>query len=148
MNNRIREIRDSCGLSRKAFGERIYVSQDVINNIERGRAVPSELLIKAICDVYGINRKWLETGEGEMWQPKMNETFDALSQEYHLDPMESAAVRAFVSLPEEKRSAVLDAIRAIVHEMDMAHLAEIEAENAELEARSPNQSDADGSQMA
>lgn len=148
MNRRIKELRNSLCLTQQAFAERIGLRQNSIALVECGKRNLSSQAILSICREFNVNREWLETGEGEMWQPKMNETFDALSQEYHLDPMESAAVRAFVSLPEEKRSAVLDAVRAIVREMDMAKLAEIEAENAELESRTSDPADIDDSQMA
>lgn len=146
---RIREIRKSAGKTQADFGRSLGLSAFAASNWEKKDfQMPTDTIKRLICATYGINLQWLETGEGEMRQPETNETFDALSQEYHLDPMESAAVRAFVSLPEEKRSAVLDAVRAIVREMDIAKLAEIEAENAELESRTPDPADTDDSQMA
>ncbi|MCI5956137.1 MAG: helix-turn-helix domain-containing protein [Clostridiales bacterium] len=34
--------------------------------IEGGKREPSEMVIRAICQIFGISRTWLETGEGEM----------------------------------------------------------------------------------
>ena len=48
MNERIRLLREKKGLSRAAFGERIGVSGDVINNLERGRVEVKEHIIKLI----------------------------------------------------------------------------------------------------
>lgn len=67
MLNRIKAIRKALNLSQREFGERLGVSRDVISNIEYGRVQPKELFLKHICQLYNINRKWLETGEGEMF---------------------------------------------------------------------------------
>lgn len=64
MNERIRLIRDKLNLTRAAFGEKLGVSGDVINNLERGRVETKEPMIKLICSVYSVDEKWLRTGEG------------------------------------------------------------------------------------
>lgn len=67
MNERLRKIRERLTLSRSAFGERLGVSGDVINNLERGRVEIKEPMVKLICSVYSIDEHWLRTGEGEMF---------------------------------------------------------------------------------
>lgn len=64
LNERVRMVRDRLGLSRASFGEKLGVSGDVINNLERGRVEVKEPMIKLICSVYSVNEKWLRTGEG------------------------------------------------------------------------------------
>lgn len=66
MNKRIEEIRKYHGLSRASFGERIGVSGDVINNLERGRVDVKDHIFKLICTEFNVNEDWLRTGEGEM----------------------------------------------------------------------------------
>lgn len=66
MNKRIKLLRESLKLSRSAFGEKIGVSGDVINNLERGRVEIKNDRIKLICSVFNINEDWLRTGKGEM----------------------------------------------------------------------------------
>lgn len=67
---RIRELRkDYLHLSMEAFGNRLGVSRDVINNIEHNRlARPDQKLslIKLMCKEFNINEEWLLTGKGEM----------------------------------------------------------------------------------
>lgn len=69
LNERITETRKSLKLSQSAFGERIGVSRDVIKNIDNNLvdAETKPLLIQQICKEYNVNRVWLETGEGEMF---------------------------------------------------------------------------------
>ena len=67
MHNRIKMVRESLQLSQREFGEKLGVSRDVISNIEYGRVQPKELLVRHICDLYGVDKKWLQTGEGTMF---------------------------------------------------------------------------------
>lgn len=67
MKERIKTLRESLSLSQREFGEKVGVSRDVISNIEYGRVKPKELLLAHICQVYGVNQLWLETGEGKMF---------------------------------------------------------------------------------
>ena len=73
---RIRELRERKELSRKAFGEILGVSGDVINNIESNRLKrpeQKEPLYKLICEKFNISETWLRTGEGNMEAPEMDE---------------------------------------------------------------------------
>ena len=70
INDRILALRESLGLSRKAFGEQIGASDSVIKNIEYKVTEPKPLLIQQICKVYNVDPFWLETGEGEMFLEK------------------------------------------------------------------------------
>lgn len=65
----IRLLRKTKGLSQTEFAKRIYVSRDVISNIELQRVEPTDLIISAICNEFDINEEWLRTGNGEMFKP-------------------------------------------------------------------------------
>lgn len=67
MNIRIEEVRKQLGLSRAAFGKRIGVSGDVINNLERGRVEIKDHIIKLICSEFDVREEWLRNGTGEMF---------------------------------------------------------------------------------
>ena len=69
VEERIRELRKSLKLSQSAFGEKLGVSRDVINNLEQGRVAPSDLIINMICAKFGVNEDWLRSGDGEMFTP-------------------------------------------------------------------------------
>ena len=70
INERFLQIRESLDMSRKAFGERLGVSDSVIKNIEYNVTEPKPLLIQQICKEYNVDPYWLETGKGEMFLPK------------------------------------------------------------------------------
>lgn len=67
IKDRIKEIRKQKKLSQVAFGEKLGVSRDVINNIELGRVEPKELFIRHLCSEFNVNEHWLRTGEGDMY---------------------------------------------------------------------------------
>lgn len=112
IGNRVREVRDLLDLSRKNFGEKIYVSQDVINNIERGRITPTEFHIKGICEKYNVNEKWLRTGEGEMFNPA-SQSLDALAEANQVDDLTRAVVVTLLEMSPTQR----EAFQAIVHKV-------------------------------
>ena len=69
ISERFKQLRDELGKSQTEFGAGIGVSRSVINNIERGVTEPSDVFLNHLCDVYNVNREWLETGEGDMFAP-------------------------------------------------------------------------------
>lgn len=67
MNERIKELRKFLHLTQAEFGERIGVKANTVTNYETGLRTPMDSTIKAICDTYNVNERWLRTGEGEMF---------------------------------------------------------------------------------
>lgn len=107
--DRIRAIRDHFDMTRKSFGEKIYVSQDVINNLERGRVTPTEYHISGICERFNVNEHWLRTGEGEMFNPT-NTSLDALAEANNIDPVTRAIVEGLIEMPAQTREAFIGLI--------------------------------------
>lgn len=68
MNERIKEIREYYSLSQKEFGERIELKQNSVAVVERGKRNLSERSINLICKEFSINKTWLLTGEGDMFE--------------------------------------------------------------------------------
>lgn len=65
MNNKIRTLRKSLGMTQEEFGEQLGVTKLTVLRWERDNKVP-EPSIRLICRVFQVNKRWLETGEGEM----------------------------------------------------------------------------------
>ena len=68
---RIQEVRNELHLSRRAFGEKLGVTESVIVNIEYDRLKrpdQKEPLYRLICETFGISENWLRTGQGEMFK--------------------------------------------------------------------------------
>ncbi len=102
MGSRIKMVRESLQMSQREFGERLGVSRDVISNLEYERVQPKELLIRHICDLYNVNRTWMDSGEGPMFcqEPKYNK-------------MAEEALSIFQSLRPEFQDYALEQIRQL-----------------------------------
>lgn len=65
MNERIKELRKTLGLTMEEFGSEIGLSKSGISAIENGERNVTEKHIKYICNYFGVREEWLRTGEGE-----------------------------------------------------------------------------------
>lgn len=70
INKRLKQVRQSYGLTQQQFAESINVSRNYIGLIEIGQREPSDRTISDICREFNVNEKWLRTGEGAMFVPK------------------------------------------------------------------------------
>ena len=104
MNQRIRLVREKAGLSMSKFGDRIGISSAAVSHLETGKNKPSEQTIRAICQEFNVNRRWLDTGEGNPDVP--TEQADALAEEVAelmkgAHPMAQAIMTSLASMPDE-----------------------------------------------
>ena len=68
MNQRIRDLRRALHLSQKMFAQQIGLKQNAVSYMEKPGATVTEQNIRAICAQFGVQERWLRTGEGEMFQ--------------------------------------------------------------------------------
>lgn len=64
---RIREVRNTLGLTLEKFGDRLGVTKVAISNIEKGNRNLTEQMTKAICREFNVDYMWLTTGDGEVF---------------------------------------------------------------------------------
>ena len=107
------EIKDRLKALRKAIGERekrkitqrevaekLGVAVSVVGGWEAGvQAIPSTRIYQ-LCKEYNVRREWLETGEGEMFEPEA--TFE--------EKLANAASALFDELSDRGKVAVLKAM--------------------------------------
>ncbi|MCH8076062.1 MAG: helix-turn-helix transcriptional regulator [SAR324 cluster bacterium] len=65
--DRLRILLDFLGLKQSNFAEKLGISPAHVSKLLRGGNISSALII-AISSVFKVERRWLETGEGEMFQ--------------------------------------------------------------------------------
>lgn len=118
MGDRLRAVRKSLKLSQQEFAERIGIKRNTIANYESGRNDPVESVVELIKREYGVNRAWLETGEGEMFFSQMptgsvaatNNSGDVIGQlmeEYGLIPEMRQLIETLVSMDRTEQKIVL-----------------------------------------
>lgn len=116
-SERIQEVRSVLKMSRKAFGEALGVSGDVINNIEGNRLKrpeQKEPLYKLICQKFKVSYDWLMTGEGDMFEDLPETVLDELAIQYELDEMDKSIIRNYLDLTASERETVKKYIRGVL----------------------------------
>lgn len=108
IGDRISKIRETFGLTQEEFGERIELGRSHVSLLEGGKRSPSDLAISSICRVYGVNRNWLATGEGEMFGGTQALIESVVSLFGTATDEDRELVRTFLRLPVEQRRAFHD----------------------------------------
>lgn len=98
INERFRQAREALRKSQDVFAQEAGRTRSEIKNIEYGKTMPKEEVVKSVCKAHGIDETWLRTGEGEMFLPKSRgeEIGQIVREAASVDPED--AVKFFQSL--------------------------------------------------
>lgn len=107
MNERIKELRDALGITLEEFGSRLGVTRTAISRLERGNRGVTDQMAISICREFGVNERWLRTGEGEMFEQTRASVLDRLSTEYDLSREQRSVIEAFLDLDPQERDVIL-----------------------------------------
>ena len=108
MHDRLKDLRKSLKLSQAAFGARLGVSRDVINNIENGRVELKELMIKSLYSLFSVNERWLHVGEGSMFVKNDDSIFTTFAEKYNLTKAEQNVALYCLQLTSTQRAEILN----------------------------------------
>jgi len=67
ITDRIKQVRTVLKITQVNFSKKIYISQGSYNEIETGVRKINERIIQLICSEFNINKNWLKTGIGGMF---------------------------------------------------------------------------------
>lgn len=138
MKERILQLIDALGLRQVEFAQRLGVSKAIVSNWVIGRVEPNAGTRTAICATFGVNRDWLDNGDGDMFVQASPTLENATFEELQL-----AFIRAMIErLPEEIQERVLATVRVYVEEKnrrakeieERARLEQLQAEVEEARA--------------
>lgn len=108
INNRVAEIRKHFDLTMEAFGARLGVTRSSISRIESGLVGVSSQIATSICREFNVNRTWLETGEGEMFDELSTRELAARIVGQALSTSDEFVINTFIALgqmsPDEWRA--------------------------------------------
>jgi len=79
INERIREARCTLKLSQRAFAKAVYVSNGYLADIELGNNEVKDRLIHLISSAFSVNKHWLVTGEGHMFNNTSEEKLERIT---------------------------------------------------------------------
>ena len=115
IGERLKALRkDMLGLTLEKFGEKLHVGKSAISDIERGRNNLSDQMLFSICREFGVNEKWLRTGEGEPFKPvPLNEEIRQyfVPLENLSDEFKTAFADALAELQPEDWEQILDIVK-------------------------------------
>lgn len=82
INERVKELRKSLGMTLDKFSSPLGVQKSAINKIEKGENRVSDQMFLSICREYNVSEEWLKTGSGDMFVelPPEDEYFKAATQ--------------------------------------------------------------------
>jgi transcriptional regulator with XRE-family HTH domain len=67
VNDRIKKIRIMLGLAQNEFAKQIFISKSYYGDIELGNQAANDRIIHLVSVQFNINKEWLKTGEGEIF---------------------------------------------------------------------------------
>jgi transcriptional regulator with XRE-family HTH domain len=80
INDRLKEARLALNLSQRAFSKGIFLkSGGYYGDIETHRNEVNERVIELVCSVYGVNKVWLKTGKGKMFDKKIDNQLEEMT---------------------------------------------------------------------
>lgn len=77
---RIKDVRNSLGLTLEKFGEKLGVTKTAISRLEKGERSLTEQMTKSICREFSVDYVWLTTGEGEMFVETDDDFFERIDR--------------------------------------------------------------------
>lgn len=119
MNERIKELRKTLGLTQQEFSEKIGVKRNTVAQYEMGRNQPIDTVITLICKEYSVNETWLRTGEGPMFKPRSRneELFDFLNNALDEgDGIKARLLTVMARLTDDQWELLADMARKLAQE--------------------------------
>lgn len=117
MYNNIKKVRQHFKLNQEIFGKCLGVTGAAVSRLENGTRNPSEQIILAICREFNVNEKWLRTGEGEMFLPKVEDSLIEYLTSKGASKKIQAFIIAYLSLPQNYKEAIDNYIDRVYEEM-------------------------------
>ena len=112
---RLKHLRKTLGLTQQDFAERLNFALSNISNWELTGNMPKAKRM-LVCNVFGVNLRWLETGEGEMFDTTAQPL--ATPREYALkngcDEITATIFERFIRLSDKEKRAFTRILTQIV----------------------------------
>ena len=113
MRDRIKAIRKHVNMTQSEFGIALGLGATSAAAWEKKDAqIPTESMQLLICKTFGINKHWLETGEGDMLDG-VPDPLDELCRQHNLSSLSRDFLKSFIELRPEQREAFLAIARPL-----------------------------------
>ncbi|MBQ9875163.1 MAG: helix-turn-helix transcriptional regulator [Thermoguttaceae bacterium] len=106
MKDRLKQFRKALGLKQREIAERLGVRVGNVGDWEAGSKPMPKTRVYQLCKEFRVRREWLESGEGEMFEPEPD--VRPLEEYDDVDVIKESIRRIYNLLPENKRGAFRD----------------------------------------
>lgn len=114
MNERLKELRNSLGLSQEEFGERVGIkSRAHISLLENGTRNLTDRVMSDICREFSVNEEWLRSGQGDMFVQPSEFSLNEYAEKNNLSELELDLIRAYMDLDVDSRQKILSSMKSI-----------------------------------
>ncbi|MGL4762472.1 MAG: helix-turn-helix domain-containing protein [Sarcina sp.] len=111
MNTRLRYLRKSLNLTQKEFANSLLLSRTTVASFESGAKIPSDKTIDHICAKYNLNKNWLLTNSGDMYDSTINnlDFFNDIIESLDEDDTDSLLfIKSYIKLPSKDKNLIND----------------------------------------
>lgn len=105
MKEQIKALRNHLKLSQAEFGAKLNSTRASVQAWEYGLNKPSAAMQTLMCQCYGVNRTWLETGEGEMLVETTGRTLDRIRKRYGASDTFRAMLDVYAAMTDAQQDA-------------------------------------------
>ena len=106
MKDRLKAIRQDLHLTQQEFADRLGVKKNTVSQWESGTNNINPVMVTAICREFGVQRQYLETGEGQIFTDQGEDSLSVLARNYGLSNEDVAVIRSYIRLSPKQREAV------------------------------------------
>lgn len=121
MNERIKDIRKKEGLSQQKFADKLGIARGNIAAYEVGKNAPSDAVISLICSKFNVNKDWLLTGKGDMYDAPEDETAaivsDLLEESNPFYDIIISIMKSYKKLDDKSQAALNSLIQELIDNM-------------------------------
>ncbi|WP_279000596.1 helix-turn-helix domain-containing protein [Thomasclavelia cocleata] len=118
IENRIKLLRKTLGLSMEKFGEKIGLSKTTISRVESGDSPLTQKNIKLICSIYNVDYFWLTEGTGEMFLEFPDVAIDMIVEDYKLDEIDRLLVQTYIETNDEDRKVIKNFLQTFAKKIE------------------------------
>lgn len=113
MNERLKLLRNTLGITLEEFGKRVGVTRSAIGRIEKGERKVTEQMALSICREFHVNYFWLTEGRGDMFTGTPQSVMDEIAEDYKLDDIDKKILENFLAMSPEKRAVIKEYLKSI-----------------------------------
>lgn len=121
MNERIKDIRKKEGLSQQKFADKLGIARGNIAAYEVGKNAPSDAVISLICSKFNVNKDWLLTGKGDMYDVPEDEVAavvsDLLEESNPFYDIITSIMKSYKKLDNKSQAALNSLIQELMENM-------------------------------